>query len=169
VITVNRITRALSMGAGILLAVVALIIVADIAHRYVTNRSIPGIIEYSEVTLVAIAYLAFPQAERRMAHIRVDSVTRLLRRRVSLAVFSTAHVVVIVLIAYFAWVTGVEALHSWQIGEYRLGTAQVPIWPARLVIPVSFLFVALQLIGTLVRQWYIHRANGGSRGRLQVA
>lgn len=167
--TVNRITKALSILAGVLLAAVAVIIVADIVHRYITNRSLPGIIEYSEVALVAIAYLAFPQAERRMAHIRVDSITGLLWRRASVVLFSVAHVAVIAMIAYFAWVTGVEALHSWEIGEYRLGTAQVPIWPARVVIPICFAFVALQLTGTLFRRLHTHRTDGSARARVEVA
>jgi len=156
-------TRALSVIAGVLLGAVAVGIATDITYRYITNRSLPGIIEYSEVALVAMAYLAFPYAERQMAHIRVDSITGLLPRRVRLVVITIAYVPVIVIIGYFAWVSGVEALHSWEIGEYRLGTVQVPIWPARVIIPISFFLVALQLIATLARKWLTERKDGTAR------
>lgn len=159
----DGISRALSVIAGILLAAIAVGITTDIGYRYVTNRSIPGIIEYSEVALVAIAYLAFPYAERQLAHIRVDSITGLLPWRVRVAVITIAYALVIVVIGYFAWVSGEEALHSWRIGEYRLGTVQVPIWPARVVIPISFLLVALQLTATLVRKWFTQHEDGADR------
>lgn len=161
------VTRAMRAVSGGLLILVAGAIVTDVVVRYVTSRSVPGVIEYSELALVAIAYLAFANAEATGAHIRVDSMTRLMPRQLRVVAVLVSHLGVVAMLGYFTWVTGVKALESFQIGEVRLGAVYAPVWPGRAVIPLGYAALALMFLATTVdkvRRLVSDRPEAGAIG-----
>ncbi len=56
------------------------------------------------------------------------------------------HAVLCGLVAWMTVETAQAALHSFLVGEYRFGLLQMPIWPARLMIPLGLGVLFLELL-----------------------
>lgn len=149
---VESAARGMRGVAGALLIVIAAMIVTDVVVRYITGRSVPGVIEYSEIALIGVAYLAFSHAEITRAHIRVDSVTRVMPPPVRRWAYAVSHLAIVGVLLCFVWVTGVEAWESYTIGEVRLGTVYAPVWPARAMIPLGYASLALMFLATTIEK-----------------
>lgn len=118
---------------------------ADVTSRQVTGSSIPGVVEYSEVLMVGLIFLGLAYAQRVGAHIGVDLVTERMPVRVAHLVRSVGLVIAIGVVAIMGWETLEVALRSFESREFRFGLVQVPIWPARLLIPIGLGALLLEL------------------------
>lgn len=118
---------------------------ADVTSRQLTGSSIPGVVEYSEVLMVGLIFLGLAYAQRVGAHIGVDLVTERMPVRVAHAVRTVGLVIAIGIVAIMAWETLEVALRSFESREFRFGLVQVPIWPARLMIPLGLGALLLEL------------------------
>ena len=136
-------------GYGVMLLVIPTVL--DVSYRLTFGPSVPGIVEYSEIGLVAVVFLGMASALRRNVHVSTPIFTSQLPGPVRHAVHFFAAVVVVVLLSLVTWGVIGEAQKSFVIGEYRFGLIEVPIWPAKgLVAFGMFLLWAeavLQCIG----------------------
>ncbi|MEX0954992.1 MAG: TRAP transporter small permease [Rhizobiaceae bacterium] len=143
---------------------------ADVASRWITGRSIPGAQEVTESLMVAIVYLGMAYALCRREHVSVALLTSRLPARPAAALRLLGMIVMIAVITWMTWRTGQEALRSFQIGEVRFGLLQVPIWPARLTIPVGLTAFLMQALLDLYDQYVLFREgrkeppSGAERG-----
>ncbi len=146
---VHRIVHTVSMTfavvAAVLISIIMVSTVADVIERQRTGASIPGVVEYSEVFMVALIYLGLAYAQRVGAHIGVDILVTRLPARAAHVVQSVGLCVVIVVLAWMTYETAQVALASFGNREYRFGIVQVPIWPARALIPVGLAALVLAL------------------------
>lgn len=122
---------------------------ADVTARQLTGSSIPGVVEYSEVLMVGLIFLGLAYAQRTGAHIGVDLITERMPVRVAHLVRSVGLVIAIVVVAVMGWETLEVALRSFESREFRFGLVQVPIWPARLLIPIGLGALLLELAVSL--------------------
>ncbi|KDA05465.1 hypothetical protein DC31_16090 [Microbacterium sp. CH12i] len=147
--TVEPVTRALaSIGVIILMAAT----VIDVVSRTATGKGLPGVIEITEIILVAMVFLAMTTAGRDGQHIRVvlltdrvpDAMARVLR---SIGLVLSLGVVVWLIIA-----TIDKAITAVRTAEYRFGLISVPVWPARVAIPIGLICLGVVLLFLLVAQ-----------------
>lgn len=150
---VRRSIHALSTAFAVLAAVLVMAIMfstaADVTVRQITGASIPGVVEYSEVLMVGLIFLGLAYAQRCGAHIGVDLVVQRLPARVGHVVASVGLMIAIAVVALMAWETLGVALQSFETREFRFGLVQVPIWPARALIPIGLVALLLELAVTL--------------------
>jgi TRAP-type C4-dicarboxylate transport system permease small subunit len=143
---INRVTEALVLLSALGIVGLMLLTVAHVTMRQLGGRGIAGGIEIVEVVLASVVFLGLAQAQRIDAHVSTSLVTDRLPPRVSasMQVFATG-----VAVLFFAWLvfeTGKRGISSWQRGETRVGLRSIPIWPARLIIPIGFAALGLQLV-----------------------
>lgn len=138
--------------AGVGIAVLMLATALDVGSRIITGRSVPGVIEVTEVVLVISVYFALLTAGRDGQHIRVRLLTDRLVPPVRRVVRSLGLAISILIVGWLTWATASKAIDSVISGEYRIGLAHVPIWPARVAIPLGLLLLALLLLFLLVVQ-----------------
>ncbi len=143
---IHGISTAFGVVAALCIAAVMFSTAADVIVRQVTGSSIPGVVEYSEVLLVALVFLGLAYAQRVKAHIGVDIVTDRLRPRVSHVVRAVGLVLAILVLAWMTYETAMVAVHAFEVREYRFGLVQVPIWPVRIVVPVGLAVLILELV-----------------------
>jgi TRAP-type C4-dicarboxylate transport system permease small subunit len=145
--------RFMSIVAGGALLFIMVTTAADVARRNLGDgRSIPGVIEYNEIMLVVLVFLSLANTQRTGDHISVSLVTRVLPHRVSCGVRAVGMSVATVFIAWMMYRSWQVGWQSYQRGEFRIGLAQVPIWPARLLIPFGLLFLLLQILLSIYDQ-----------------
>lgn len=133
--------------SGIGIALLMFPTVADVSYRKAMGPSLPGMVEISEVVLVAIAFLAMAGALHHRVHISTPIFTSLLRPSAAARVRLAGQIVVWVTVALMVWGSAGIALESVAIREFRFGLVNMPIWPAKLAVPIGlFLFLVEQTL-----------------------
>lgn len=136
---------AILSGAAILLLMFGTTF--DVLARKFAGSGIDGMVEWTEVLLVVVVIMGMMPAEVAGSHIRGLSILPPSSRsaRAALLRMLGAGLSAAVLIwAVFA--TWHAAEGSVAIGEFRMGLVEVPIWPAKIVIPIGIGGFALALL-----------------------
>ena len=146
----GRASQTAAVIAASLTMLLAISITTDAVARFITNRSIPGMVEVSETLLVALVFLAFGYCAYSGAHIALTLLTDALPGRITAVLRAVAFTLVALLLVWMLWATGTRALDSFTGGEYKFGLARWPLWPARTLIVVG---LALTLPVYIVAIW----------------
>jgi TRAP-type C4-dicarboxylate transport system permease small subunit len=141
--TLARIMTTIS-GVGIL--VLLLLTVLHVSGRELLGTGVPGAIEYSQIVLVAVVFAGMGGAEVRKAHVRTPLLTSRLPPRTADVARLLGIALVLCSLAWLIWLTLRAGLESAREGEYGVGTHRVPVWPARLVIPLGLTGLALEYV-----------------------
>ena len=150
----ERITTRLNMGAGVvaggLIVTMMLVIVVDVAGRYLLNRPLLGSIELNRTLLVAVIFLGFGYTQLCKRHIRVDMLILRLRKAPRLAMegFSLSLALVVSLLVVYMVIPA--TYHSVIIREYEDGVIPFPMWPARLSLLAGLVLFVIQLVSDII-------------------
>lgn len=143
-----RIEDVFTAAAQLSLAVIAIIVVADVIARYAFNSPLAWVDGLTESYLiVAVVYFALSSGEAAGVHVRVTVLTRMMPApvqrvlRVTMLLLSTLYFIGITVFA------GVEASTSWRIHETSTGLIPWPIYIAYTIVPVGTLFMIFRLLG----------------------
>jgi len=136
--------------SGLLLAAITLLTVADVALRYLANAPLVGVLEATELAMVALIMLALPHCAASGGHVRVDLLERLLGRRGRAASDALIGVLSLVVLGFLVWNTVLKAADAYEFGD-RVNTLFVPLWPFYVLIAASMAIYALIVLRDLVR------------------
>lgn len=138
---IDRLVRVLAAVAALLLLALVVLIDADVLGRAL-GRPVRGVAETVSLAIVAITFLALPDAARRDALTRATALPRALGRRAprlaawldALGEALAALVVARLLLALLP-----QLAKAWTSGAYlgALGDFTVPLWPVHLVAVVG--------------------------------
>ena len=153
----SRLDRALHRAEGWLamlagLAVLALILLAvvSVGGRNAINAPVPGYVDWIEQAMPPIAFLAIAYAARSGAHIRMDIVVGNLRGRALWAAEGLTTALTLALVILLIWGSWSHFGRSFDTAApmwSRDSTMDIglPIWPAKLVVPIALGVLALRL------------------------
>lgn len=147
---VRGMSSALAFVAGLGIVGLMLLTVADVALRKLAGRGIPGTLEISEVALVGVVFAALMAAEVNNVHVRTPILVERLSGRVANLAKMLGLVPAALFVSWAAWLTAMEGLASMERGEFRFGIVAVPVWPAKLVIPIGLAGLAVALMVKVV-------------------
>jgi len=154
----KRLANTLSIVAGLGLLPLIMLTIADVTRRSATGKSVLGTVEIIEIGMVCVVFLAMMGAQVNERHIRTPLVTNRLPSRAAHVVRLVAALVSIGFLSWIVYETGQVAMASVEAREYRFGIVRVPIYPAKVFIPIGlagFAFAlvmeALSLVGKLRR------------------
>ena len=123
--------------------------VIQIVGRKVFNLPLFGYIDIVELSAAIYAFFGVAYCQRLGGHVRMEMFLSRLRRR---PLWLTEGVLTVVAMA----VIGVLTVTSWDhfMRAYELGDstidAELPIWPAKLAIPIALFFLWLRLLVQLI-------------------
>ena len=143
----NSIAEKISGGIALL---VTLLISFDVILRYIFLASIPASVEFTQVLLVLLVYLALGKAQEAKQHIRVEFVLEKLSPGVRRYWEIVVHFFALVFIAIVFWESLGLFIDSISVMEYYGGAVRVPIYPARGAILVGCGLMTLQLVRDLI-------------------
>ncbi len=164
----ERSVRQLSVVAGVALVLMMVHVVADVLMKFVFNIPITGTPEIvAYYYMVAAVFLALAYVELTGKHITVDLLYNHMSpptKRVAQAVGYLSSALFFSLLTYSTWFDAVEA---YRIGQIAMGSAALPIWPSRFVLPLGFAVVALtslvRLLGEVILQLPAYTGNSEDR------
>lgn len=140
-------SMALCSGIGAFLLMV--LAVVSVGGRNFFNQPLPGYVDWIEFAMPLIAIFGISYVQRLGGHIRMDIVVGSLRgRALWLAEFLTTLgiLVLMVLLVWGSW-AHFDRSFDWGAPNWSRDSSidiGLPIWPAKLVVPIAFAVMALR-------------------------
>jgi C4-dicarboxylate transporter, DctQ subunit len=132
--------------AGFIMMLSLLAVCTDVVMRYFFNRPIPGVLQFTEYSLLYIPFLAAAYVLKEDGHIKVDIVLDRLNRKVqsliNMATSILSSVVLLVLTYYGAYI-------SWDYYRRQVPTLEyfkIPEFLVIMIVPVGCFFFSVQFI-----------------------
>ena len=131
--------------AGLFLALMLLITVADIIARVVW-KPIIGVWEIVALLLVPVVFMAFSYALLTDSHIKVTVLVDRLPARIQNSLAGVVSLMGSLVIGLISWRLFIWAHQSWVIKEPNWGSIDVPMYPVKFLaalgcVPFAFLFL----------------------------
>src|SRR3972149_5960959 len=141
---VDLIALSTSGIGSVILALMMVLIVAEILFRSLFNLTIPGVIEVAGFMLVAIAFFGMAYTAMNKAHLDIDLVTKKLSFSVKTVIHCFTGVLCLAVVFIMAWQAALKVKPTWLLGE-TTGVLLLPIYPMFLLVALgaSFFFLAL--------------------------
>jgi TRAP-type C4-dicarboxylate transport system permease small subunit len=143
----NSVAEGISGGIALL---VTLLISLDVILRYIFKAFIPACVEFTQVLLVLLVYLALGKAQEAKQHIRVEFMLEKLCSKTRRYWEIVIHFFALIFVAILLWESIGLFIDSVSVMEYYGGAVRVPIYPARGAIIVGCGLMMSQLVRDLV-------------------
>ncbi|OOL32288.1 hypothetical protein GQ85_08200 [Rhodococcus rhodochrous] len=151
-----RLTGVLLGGAaGLGILVLMVLSVADIARRQAGLTGLSGVIEWTEVTLVVVVVIGIVSGEVSRTHVRTELLTARLRPTPAAWCRLMGMVIACVIAGWLTYATFQSGFDSFELRELRPGLAEVPIWPAKLAIPLGFAGLTVVFVSRALGQFRV--------------
>jgi C4-dicarboxylate transporter, DctQ subunit len=135
----------LNLLGGIVIFLLVILATTNVLGRWFFDLPISGYIDWVEQSMAFMAFLGIAFTQRIGGHIRMDMlVSHLHGRRLWLVELVS---VILMFIVTLALIYGsyLHFLRAYTIGDSSLDI-DLPIWPAKLVVPVALSILALRLL-----------------------
>ena len=149
--TLYRIERVFGVISGLAGLALMLLAVGSVGGRNMFNTPLPGYVDWIQIAMPLIAFLGISYAQRDGGHIRMDILIGQLKGRgLWLAEFITtlATLILIGLLVWGSW-AHFERSFDWGSPNWSRDSSidiGLPLWPAKLLVPLAFGIMALRLV-----------------------
>ena len=156
----NKLERVFGLVSGLAVFALMFLAVYSVGGRNIFNAPVRGYVDWIEVMMPLIAIMGVSYTQRDGGHIRMDIlVGRLKGRMLWMAKFVTT-AMVLLLIILLIWGSWAHFQRSFDFGSplwSRDSTIDIklPVWPAKLIVPMAFSVLALRLV---LQLWAYTRA-----------
>ena len=124
--------------------VLMLLAVIQVVGRKVFNAPIFGYIDWVEQIMVLFAFIGVAYCQREGGHVRMELVITNFRHRLLWLVEVIGIVIGLFIIGILIFTSFDHFLRAYEIGDSTIN-AELPVWPAKLVIPIAFTSLWLRL------------------------
>ncbi len=155
--TISRLDRKLArlewgmaFVSGIGAFVLMILAVVSVSGRNFFNEPLRGYVDWIETAMPLIAIFGIAYVQRQGGHIRMDIVVGQLKGRLLWAVEFLTTFAVLILMVLLVWGTWSHFDRSFDFSAPNWSRDSsidigLPIWPAKLVVPVAFAVMSLRL------------------------
>ncbi len=155
---IDRLNGHIGRAAAWLVLLAVLVSAGNAVMRYAFNLSSNAWLELQWYLVAAVFLLCAGYTLLHQQHVRIDIVYLRFSRRTQLKIdiFGTLFFLLpmAVLLMLLSWPVFVDAFRS---GEVSSNTGGLPLWWARLLVPVGFALLALQGVSELIKRIAILR------------
>jgi TRAP-type mannitol/chloroaromatic compound transport system permease small subunit len=148
---IHKVTDWLVLVAGILIVIEGFLTTYGVFRRYALDSPEPYSYEICVIFLVACILLAIPAVQKHRRNLRVDFIVGRFSPRgqdifenIVVPVLASVFVCVVI---WKSWGIFLSAYHS---GETSQSAWQEPLWPMKLLVPLTMAWLELVLISHLV-------------------
>ncbi len=145
-----RIERALALISGLAVFSLMVLAVVSVSGRNFFGHPLPGYVDWIEQAMPLIAFMGISWVQREGGHIRMDIVVGALAGRALWLVELITTIAVLLLILLLVWGSWSHFDRSFDFNAplwSRDSSIDIglPIWPAKLLVPVAFSVLCLRL------------------------
>ncbi len=140
----------LALLGGIAVFSLMLLAVVSVGGRNGFNQPLPGYVDWIEQAMPLIAFLGVAYTQRLGGHIRMDIVVGRLSGRGLWFVETVTTLLMLVLMLLLVWGSWAHFQRSFDFSAPMWSRdssfdIRLPLWPAKLVVPVAFSVLSLRL------------------------
>ncbi len=146
-----KIEGALNLIGGITIIMLVLMAVWNVVGRKLFNAPVPGYVDWTEQFMILFAFFGLAFCQREGGHIRMDIVVMRLRGRLLWA-FEWLSILFMLIVTtaliYGSWHHFLRSF-DWEMALFSRDSSidiGLPLWPAKLVVPLAFCLLWLRLI-----------------------
>ncbi|MCR4393850.1 MAG: TRAP transporter small permease [Dehalococcoidales bacterium] len=137
--------------SGIIILTMSFLTTYGVGRRYLLRNPEPYSYELSTIFLVACVLFALSAIQRRRRNLRVDFVSNYFSPRwQGILMDIITPILGLVFVSIIVWKSWGIFLYSFQTAERSQSAWEEPLWPTKLLVPISMLWLCLTLISQLV-------------------
>ncbi|MBX2879644.1 MAG: TRAP transporter small permease [Granulosicoccus sp.] len=152
------VTQGANVIGSLLIVALVMLIGADVLGRNLMGEPVSGVPELVSLSIVAIVFLQVPNALRTGRLTRSDGLLNTIRNhyvRIANAMdtlFDLLGLMVMTVIVYAHWPI---LLRAWTRQDFigAVGDFTAPTWPAKLMLLIGSVLLALQFLARIIRRW----------------
>lgn len=140
-----KLESVLTLAGGIVIFLLVFLATTNVLGRWIFSWPISGYIDWVEQAMAFFAFLGISYTQREGGHIRMDMLVGKIHGR---PLWITELISVLLMLAVtlvLIYGSFLHFLRAYQIGDSSIDI-DLPIWPAKLVVPVALSILALRLI-----------------------
>ncbi|SLN44825.1 Tripartite ATP-independent periplasmic transporters, DctQ component [Roseovarius litorisediminis] len=146
-----RLERFLALVSGLAVFSLMVLAVVSVSGRNFLGKPLPGYVDWIEQVLPLIAFMGIAYVQRDGGHIRMDIVVGALKGRVLWLVEFITTLAILILILLLIWGSWSHFGRSFDFAAPLWSRDSsidigIPIWPAKLLVPVAFSVLSLRLV-----------------------
>ena len=149
-----KLEKALTLVGGSIILALVFLAVTNVLGRWIFSLPVDGYIDWVEQAMAFMAFLGISYTQREGGHIRMDIVVGMLKGRSLWFVELLSTTVMLLLMLILTYGSYLHFERALTIGDSSLDI-NLPVWPAKLVVPVAFTVLSLRLI---LQMWGYARA-----------
>ncbi|WP_435136810.1 TRAP transporter small permease subunit [Pseudopelagicola sp. nBUS_19] len=147
----NRLEGWLALLSGLAVFSLMIMAVVSVSGRNFFNSPLAGYVDWIEQAMPLIAFMGVSYAQRDGGHIRMDMLVGVLKGRSLYVVEFMTTLAILTLILLLVWGTWAHFQRSFDFGSpfwSRDSSMDIslPLWPAKLLVPLAFSVLSLRLI-----------------------
>jgi len=137
------------IAAGIILFMVFPVSI-DVVLRYLFRSPIPQVYDLSEFMIVGAAYLAIAYVQAIKGHIKIEAATARLPEKWKIVLDIFGYGLGTGLFIVITWQSARLAWEAWVTQDHTMGVINLPLWPAKSIVPIGAGLLCLRLISDIV-------------------
>jgi len=146
----EKIIVVLGVIATVSIIILMILTTVDVVMRYIFGNPIKGAYEVSEMFFLTAVFLGLSYTQLFREHVNADLLVNRLSKHTNLILETIMLLLALFIYVLFSW-KGMEAFwSSFMEGEYRWGLIRIPLWPARLMVPLGVSVLCLRFIGEII-------------------
>ncbi len=150
----------MALISGLAIFSLMILAVVSVGGRNTMNMPLPGYVDWIEQVMPLIAFMGVAYTQRDGGHIRMDILVGKLRGRALWAAEFVTTLAMLVLVLLLIWGSYSHFLRSFDFNAPYWSRdssidISIPLWPAKLLVPVAFSVLAMRLV---VQLWGYGRA-----------
>ena len=147
----HRIETLLIIFSGLAVAGLVVLAVLSVSGRFLFNQPLAGYIDWIQQFMPVIAFTGISYALRNGTHIRMDMLINKAKGRQFYAAEFISTLLIFALMLFLLWGSYTHFSRSFDLAQPLFSRDSsidigLPLWPAKLLIPVSFAIMVLRAI-----------------------
>lgn len=147
----NSLGQFLALISGLAVFSLMILAVLSVGGRNIFDQPLSGYIDWIEQAMPLIAFMGVSYTQRNGGHIRMDMLVGRLKGRVLYAVELITTLAILAVMVLIVWGSWAHFQRSFDFGSPMWSRDSsmdigIPLWPAKLLAPVAFSVLCLQLV-----------------------
>ena len=144
-VRLGRVETFFNLVAAACIFVLMFLGMAQVLGRQLLDRPINGYIDFVELSMATFAFLGIAYCQRLGGHVRMEMFLKMTSGRVHWAMEVFGTLIALFVIAVLIWYGFDHFLRAYRLGDSTID-AELPVWPSKLLVPVSFALLWLRLL-----------------------
>ena len=141
----GRIENGFTLVAAICIFGLMFLGIAQVLGRQLLDRPVVGYIDFVELSMATFAFMAIAYCQRVGGHVRMDLFVNMAKGRLHWSLELIGTLLPLALIGVLIFYSWDHFLRAYDSGDSTIDI-QLPVWPSKLLVPVSFSLLFLRLL-----------------------